>query len=128
LLDKKSRIVLSAQELNEKDCSFFPGFADELICRDDSCFSVLSSCVGNKKDSVNFNQQIVVARRAFADCAAHFEQEFYLDTVQRCLVWRLYEGDGGCHSMNERTFVFAVPKPPEGYAIRFEEYALPPKR
>ncbi|MDQ3109519.1 MAG: hypothetical protein M3R17_06450 [Bacteroidota bacterium] len=129
LIDKTQRIALSARELYVEECSFFPGFKDVIICRDDSCFTdLMGSCSVIKKDSVDFNQQIAIARKIYADCAALIQHEFYLDTVQRCLVWRLYEGYGGCSSMNERSYIFSVPKPPDGYTIRFEEYALPSKR
>ncbi len=126
LVEKKNRLALTVQELYGKNCSYFPVFAKEIICRDDSTYSTLiKSCAGMKKDSVDFNQQIVVARKMYVDCAAEVKHEFYLDTAQRCLVWRLYNGYRGCHSMKEDSFIFIVPKLPEGYVVRFEKYEIP---
>lgn len=126
LLEKEPLIMLIADTLDGSVCGFLPGYMNELICRDDSSFSELKkSCPSLKKDTVDFNKRIVIARKLYADCAAHFEQEFYLDTIRRTMVWRLYTGYGGCHRMDERCFIFSLPKPPEGYAIRFEEYGLP---
>ncbi len=126
LVEKNNRLALTVQELYGKNCSYFPVFAKEIICRDDSTYSaLLNSCPGMKKDSVDFNQQMVVARKIYVDCAAQINHEFYLDTAQHCLVWRLYNGYRGCHSMNERSFVFILPKLPQGYVMRFEEYEIP---
>jgi hypothetical protein len=126
LAEKKQRIVLVADTLDGSACSFLPGFVNEMICRDDSSFSELKrSCPKLKNDSVDFSRRIVVVQKKYLDCAAKVGHEFYLDTVKHCLVWRLYSGYRGCHRMDERSFVFSVPKPPEGYTIRFEHYALP---
>lgn len=112
--------------LDGSNCSFFPVFVNSFISRDDSSFSILQgSCAALKNDTIDFNVQIVVARKKYLDCAAHVEHEFYLDTAGRCVVWRLYSAYGGCHVMNEKSFIFALPKPPPGYAIRLEEYTLP---
>ena len=126
LLDKNHRIKLAVDSLNGSACSYLPGFVNEMICTDDSSFSELKrSCPTLKNDSIDFSQRIVVVQKYYLDCAAHSEQEFYLDTVKRCLVWRLYTGYGGCNRKEERCFIFSVPKPPEGYEVRFEHYALP---
>lgn len=126
LVEKKQRITLAVDTLDASICSYLPGFMNELICRNDSSFSELKkSCPSLKNDTVDFNKRVVVVRELYADCAARFEQEFSLDTIRRCMVWRLYTGYGGCHAMIQHCFIFSVPKPPEGYAIRFEEYGLP---
>jgi hypothetical protein len=125
LLEKRSRIKIMADTLKGKDCHHFSADADEFICRDDSSFSILQkSCPELKNDTIDFNKRVVVARGIYLDCAAHVKQEFYLDTIQKCMVWRLYSGYGGCHGMLARYFIFSLPKPPDGYQIRLEKYAL----
>lgn len=129
LSEKKQRIMLAADSLDGSACSYLPGFVNEMICRDDSSFSELKrSCPTLKNDSVDFSQRIVVVQKRYLDCAATSKQEFYLDTLNRCLVCRLYTGYGGCHRMDERCFIFSVPKPPGGYEVRFEQYSLPSER
>lgn len=125
LLDKKHRVNLAVDTLNGNACGYFPGFTDEIICRDDSSFSVLQqACPSLKKDSVDFNREIVLARGISFDCLAQVKHEFYLDTAQQCLVWRLYFSDGGCRGLTSRYYIFSLTKPPDGYNIRFEEYDL----
>ncbi|CAN5750298.1 hypothetical protein BH11BAC7_BH11BAC7_25990 [soil metagenome] len=126
LQNKQQRVMLTAEEMDGKACSFFPFFNDEIICSDDSSYQGLQgSCPGIKKDSVDFSQRIVIGSKMYIDCAAKIEHEFYLDTIRHCLVWRFYSGYGGCRKMNERSFIFSLPKPPPGYTIRFEKYGLP---
>lgn len=126
LLKKTPRIKITADTLDGNKCRVHYGFKSKLICNDDSSFLDLQGyCPSLKDDTIDFNKQIVVARELYLDCAASIEHDFFLDTAQHCLVWRMYTGYGGCHRMDKRYFIFSLPKPPEGYVVLFEEYTLP---
>ncbi len=125
LQEKKNRIALIADTLCRTECELFMGFDGEMICRNDSSFSVLKKgCRALKKTKVDFNSRVVVARELYLDSNARIENEFYLDTAAHQMVWRLFSGNVGSRSSEARTFVFSIPKPPQGYVIRFEEFSF----
>jgi hypothetical protein len=126
LVDKQHRIAVKADTLETNACMPFRDLRSDLVCYNDSCFSVLQrNCPSLKNAAVNFAQSVVLARTVFVDCMARVEHLLYLDTLNRCVVWRMQTSYGGCHGMEEREFVLTIPKPPAGYRIVFEEYSEP---
>lgn len=128
LMDKTNRIAVDADTLNLDRCGYFATYTSGDVCESDSCFERLKTQCDDLKDAtVDFKKQTVLSRHMDMDCAARVIQDLYLDTVQHELVWRVSVGYGGCHGMQQRTLVLAVPKLPPGYTVRFEEYTLADK-
>jgi hypothetical protein len=121
LMDKQDRVALHPGTLNAENCYAFRDLQRGMVCTDDSCFGELQqNCRGLKNDTINFDESVVLARTAFVDCTADIAHDLYLDTVNHCVVWRIHVSDGGCRGMEERSFVFEVPKFPAGYVVLFE--------
>lgn len=126
LVEKKDRVMVGAVQLNSEQCGFLPVDKEQLVCSDDSCFQqLIAICRPLSKAKVDFSREQLVAREMNADCSASFSHTFYLDSLRHCMVWRTSVADGVCQAMQLRTFVFVIPRLPEGYTVVFEEATLP---
>jgi hypothetical protein len=126
LVDKQMRITVAVDTLNGTDCRVAFEDGDGLVCETDSCLVKLrQNCPTLAKETIDLRSDVVLARTAFVDCAATVSHEIYLDTVNRCMVWRMFIDDGGCHGMKIEAFIFSAPQPPAGYRVVFEEYSDP---
>lgn len=125
LSDKHNRIAVFADTLNLGRCDYFATYTNGDVCESDSCFAKLKKGCKELNDSmVDFSKQTVLSRHMDMDCAAQVEQDLYLDTANHVLVWRVSVGYGGCHGMQQRSLILAVPKLPDGYTVQFETYDL----
>lgn len=125
LIDKQQRVALHADTL-ETECGAFYFIGDKITCYDDSTFDYLQEhCPGLRNDTVDFDTQMVLARNISVDCLAEIRHELYLDTVNHCVVWRMFVGDGGCHGMTDKAYVLVAPKSPAGYTVKFEQFSMP---
>ncbi len=129
LLNKQHHASLSYDTL-EVGNRHAPSYVrDGFACEDDSAFANLQRLYPElKDDSVDFTKQLLLTRAVSVDCMARTEQELYLDTVNRCVVWRLFTAYGGCHGSVERNFFITIPQPPTGYEVRFEEFTFADER
>lgn len=127
LVDTQHRTILPADTLTTT-CNSLPYDYEELVCTNDSTFAQLGEyCSVLRKRAVNFDSSTVLVRSIFTDCNAQITHELYTDTLQQCVVWRLFIVDGGCRGMDESEYVLVTPKPPPGYAVLFEEFWMPGK-
>ncbi|TND08949.1 MAG: hypothetical protein FD123_1803 [Bacteroidetes bacterium] len=129
LIERKGRRKVDADPILVGNCNilFTPG--DKNAYRHDSDFAAIrKKCDDFKNYPIDFSKQMIVTHEVFGDCHARFEHEFYIDSVRQCLTWRLYEYYGGCRGGNSYRFIFSVPRVPDHYTIRFEEYPVSKRR
>lgn len=74
--------------------------------------------------AIDFSKEILLFRAEGGDCHARISHEFYLDHINKKLVWKLYNQYGGCRAGLFAEFLMLVPKPPEGYSISFQRILL----
>lgn len=70
-------------------------------------------------EEIDFDKEILLFRSAGGDCHAHFSHEFFLDHLNKRMVWKIFNHYGGCRAGLVKYFLIKVPKPTEGYSISF---------
>lgn len=122
LAEKNERTPVQPVEVS--GCELWNGYEELRVFTDDSTFRKS----GSTCRKVDFTKNMVLSYRTFADCNAFFRHEFFLDSVQQCLVWRLFEGRGICAGGFYHQFTFETAKLPENYTVVFEKYPIIVKR
>lgn len=74
--------------------------------------------------TIDFENEMILLRRAGGDCRATFTHEFYLDHSRKVLVWKLYNKWGRCRAGGSFKFAVKIPKPPVGYNIEYEQILI----
>lgn len=122
LAEKNKRTPVQPAKVS--GCEMLNGYEELRVFTDDSTFRNS----GSTCRKVDFKKNMVLSYRTFADCNAFFRHEFFLDSAQQCLVWRLFEGYGSCAGGLYHQFTFETAKLPENYTVVFEKYPILQKR
>lgn len=117
--DKSSRTEITP--LRREGCSISTMQESLLVITGDS----MVQQYGITGAAVDFTKSVLLTTAVFADCKAHFRHAFFLDADRQCLVWRMFEQDGGCAGMDTHRFFFETDRLPKNYRVVCEIYREP---